>query len=36
MSDNRSCLPRELHGIQVSLWWSYAARRGGPTTARAA
>jgi hypothetical protein len=79
MSDNLSCLPRELHarvsaGLQVSLWWSpadgatwvavrdartgagfvlpvlagerardvfdhpyaYAARRGVPTTARAA
>jgi hypothetical protein len=32
MSDNRSCLPRELHsrtsaGIQVSLWWSPADGR---------
>jgi hypothetical protein len=74
MSDNRSCLPRELHGLQISPWWlpadgrtgvavrevrtgtgfvlpvlagerardvfdhpyAYAARRGVPTTARAA
>jgi hypothetical protein len=32
MSDNRACLPRELHsrtsvGIQVSLWWSPAHGR---------
>ncbi len=32
MSDNRSCLPRELHsrtsaGIQVGMWWSPADGR---------